>query len=379
MHAFEIVLVTVWSLAAAVTILNLALIPKLGGGSQAAGGGTVSVVIPARNEERAIEHTVRAFLAQTYANLEVIVVNDRSVDRTREILSGIDDRRFVVVDGVEPPEGWLGKPWACDQGCRAARGELLLVVDADVNYSPQAVASMVAYIEAQENVAMVTVLPRFVLVGFWEHIAMPMLAVTAMMFMPTFLSNRTTIPILGIGGGTGNLIRRRDYDDIGGHSALHNAVVDDVGMAHQLRARGKRTHVVRADDLISLRMYHGAREIIDGFTKNVFAVFGGGFTGLLLMVPLSVLLHVAPYLLAMRGDVLAITVVGLITLCRLLAFVTLRMGVANAVFGHPLMTIFWSWIFLRSMWFTGIRKDLQWRGRSYGTTWSRFGKEHRHG
>ena len=384
-HTFEIVLVIAWSCSLATAILNLALVPRLSvrrtflsaprEGQTGMSGPHVSVVIPARNEERRIEQTVRAMLAQTYADLEVIVVNDRSADRTAEILASIGDARLIVIHGEEPPSDWLGKPWACHQGCRAARGDLLLIVDADVHYSPAAITSMVDYIDAHSDLAMIAVLPRFELVGFWEHIAMPMLAVTAMMFFPLWLSNATTFSSLGIGGGTGNMIRRRDFDDIGGYAALHNAVVDDVGMARQLRAHGKRTHAARADDLISLRMYHGAREIVDGFTKNVFAVFSG-FTGLLLMVPLALLFHVVPYFLALRGDVLAIAVVTMITLCRLVVFIPLRLRVDNALFGHPLMVVFWSWIFIRSMWFIGVRKELQWRGRNYGKTWSRFGKEH---
>src|SRR5689334_9443633 len=103
----------------------------------------VSVVIPARNEERNIEQTVRAMLAQTYSSIEVIVVDDRSADRTGEILSGIakEDTRLVIINGEETPPDWLGKPWACHQGASIARGELLLVVDADVHYEPDAIAS----------------------------------------------------------------------------------------------------------------------------------------------------------------------------------------------------------------------------------------------
>jgi len=342
----------------------------------ASSGALVSIVIPARNEERNIERTVRAMLAQTYAPLEVIVVDDRSTDRTGEILSEIakEDSRLVIVDGEETPPDWLGKPWACHQGSRIARGELLLIVDADVHYAPEAIASIVAYMEAHPEVAMTAVFPHFELVGFWEHVAMPMLAITAFMFMPTWLSNRTTIVAFGIGGGTGNMIRRRDFDDIGGYTALHNAVVDDVGMAQQLRAHGKRTHGLMANELVSLRMYHGAREIIDGFTKNVFTAFGG-FFAMLTMLPMMIVFHFVPYVLALRGDTLALVAVALITLCRLIVFLSFGLRVDNALFGHPPMVVIWSWIFLRSMWMTGVRRELQWRGRAYRTTWSRFGKE----
>src|SRR5437763_103949 len=180
-HTFEIVLVIAWSCSLATAILNLALVPRLSvrrtflsgprEGQTGMSGPHVSVVIPARNEERRIEQTVRAMLAQTYADLEVIVVNDRSADRTAEILASIGDARLIVIHGEEPPSDWLGKPWACHQGCRAARGDLLLIVDADVHYSPAAITSMVDYIDAHFDLAMIAVLPRFELVGFWEHIA----------------------------------------------------------------------------------------------------------------------------------------------------------------------------------------------------------------
>ena len=375
MHALEVVLVVAWAWTLAVTIVNLALIPRLRGAPAPSPAPLVSVVIPARNEERTIERTVRAMLAQTYAQLEVIVVNDRSTDRTAEILAGIDDSRLVVVHGEELPPGWLGKPWACNEGCRVARGELLLIVDADVHYSPPAIAAMVAYMNEHPEIAMIASLPAFELRGFWEHVAMPMLAVTFVMFMPTALANRTTLPALGVGGGTGNMIRRRDFDDIGGYEPLRDAAIDDVGMARQLRARGKRTHAVRADDLVSLRMYHGAREIIDGFTKNLFTAFGG-WAAILLMLPMMLLFHLVPYALALRGDVLAIITVILITLCRLILFASLRLRIDNALLGHPPMILFWSWIFIRSMWATGVRRELQWRGRAYKKAWSRFGKEH---
>lgn len=375
MHTFEVVLVVAWVWTLATTILNVWLIPRLRRAA-ATPGPLLSIVIPARNEERNIERTVRAMLAQTYSQLEVIVVDDRSTDRTGEILSDIakEDSRLVIINGEEPPPDWLGKPWACHQGSRIARGELLLIVDADVYYKPDAIASMVAYMSAHPEIAMTTVLPEFDLVGFWEHVAMPMLAVTATMFMPTWLSNRTTIVAFGIGGGTGNLIRRGDFDDIGGYTGLHNAVVDDVGMAQQLRACGKRTHVVLAHDLISLRMYHGAREIIEGFTKNVFTAFGG-FFAMLTLLPMMIAFHFVPYVLALRGDTLALIVVGLITICRLIVFLPLRLRIDNALFGHPPMIVIWTWIFARSMWMTGVRRKLQWRGRAYTTTWSRFGKE----
>src|ERR1041385_5172030 len=132
-------------MALARTILNLNVVRTL----QSARGGLenpphVSILVPARNEERIIERTVRAFLAQDYPHFEVIVVDDRSTDATPQILASIDDPRLVVVRGEEMPPGWLGKPWALHQAAARARGELLMFVDADIVYAPGTIAAAVA-------------------------------------------------------------------------------------------------------------------------------------------------------------------------------------------------------------------------------------------
>src|SRR5436190_2203433 len=180
-----------WVLAFARTIVNLLLAPRLYVRDPVR-TPKISVVIPARDEERTIEKTVRALLAQTYRELEIIVVNDRSTDATGEILANIEDARLVVVENSEPPHGWLGKPWALHQGSQHANGELLLFMDADVYYAPEAIAAAVAEIE-DRGVPMITLLPFFEMHGFWENIAMPNLAMFAFTLMPLWLVNRTRI------------------------------------------------------------------------------------------------------------------------------------------------------------------------------------------
>jgi cellulose synthase/poly-beta-1,6-N-acetylglucosamine synthase-like glycosyltransferase len=331
----------------------------------------VSVVIPARDEERAIERTVRAFLAQTYPELEIIVVNDRSVDRTGEILAQFGGQ-IVVVDNEEPPPGWLGKPWALHQGSRRATGELLLFVDADVIYTPDAVAAAVAHME-DCGAALVSLFPHMEMHGFWEHIVMPNLAVFAFSFLPLWLANRTRVPLLAVGGGPGNLVRRDDYEAVGGHEPLQDAVVDDVGLARLMRRGRRRSVAVRADGRVSVRMYHGLGEIVRGFTKNAFAVFGYSYLAAAFFFTMAILFHLLPFALALTGNVPAMIAVALIVLTRVVLFAAIGYRLDNAVFGHPLMIATWCWILIRSVWFTGIRKQLHWRGRTYDAGRTKFG------
>jgi glycosyltransferase involved in cell wall biosynthesis len=375
-HALSIIILAAWLLALFRTVLNLALIPRLRADRKPVREPLVSVIIPARDEARIIERTVRAFLAQTYPNLEVIVVNDRSTDRTGEILRTIGDPRLRVLDGVEPPEGWLGKPWALHQGSRLARGELLLFVDADVAYAPAAVRAAVAFLEPRRPV-LLSLLPYFEMQGLGENAAMPMMAMTCFTFLPTWISNRSRFAALAIGGGTGNIIVRERYEAIGGHDALKDSVVDDVALARLVRRSGDRTETVRADDLVSLRMYHGLSEVVEGFTKNAFAVFGRNYVVGILIEAGSVVFHILPYGLALAGDRISIATVVVITVTRLILFRSLRYRLDNALLLHPVMVAIWTWIFLRSMWLTGIRRQLLWRGRTYDARRTRFGAERR--
>jgi chlorobactene glucosyltransferase len=381
MHLFALIVLILWVVVLAATLLNLALIPRLRAvHDDVVPQPLVSVIIPARDEARVIERTVRAFLAQRYAALEVIVVDDRSVDGTGAILARIaaEDPRLIVVRGEEPPPGWLGKPAALHRGSQHAHGEILLFVDADVIYAPDAVGAAVAYFQ-RSGVAMIALLPHFEMETLAEKILMPQLPMAVFSFIPTFLSNRTRLPRLGIGGGPGNMIRRDVYESFGGHEELRDSVVDDVSLARLVRQRGGRTHAVRADDLISIRMYHGFGEVIEGFTKNSFAVFGRSVVVTLIVAVCSVALHSLPYALIFYPPlrVLSLATVVTISLTRLILFRSLRYGTLNALLFHPPMTLIWAYIFLRSMWITGIRGELHWRGRKYDAASTQFGGDRR--
>ncbi|HYM62022.1 MAG TPA: glycosyltransferase family 2 protein [Thermoanaerobaculia bacterium] len=387
MIAVACLVVALWIAYLATLILNLALVPNLRRrNGLTAAAPSVSFIVPARDEERVIEVAVRSLLGQEYPDFEVIVVNDRSTDSTAAILGRIAaaDSRLTVGDGDEPPAGWLGKTWAHHQGARRARGERLLFVDADLVYHPEALAAAVEVLDSS-GVALVTLFPSLEMQGFWENVIMPGLTMTGFVFMPAWLSNTTTIEILGIGGGTGNLVRRDAYETVGGHETLKAAVVDDVGLARILRRRGLKTLVVRAEELVSLRMYHGVREIIEGFTKNLFIAFGRSFVVTAFICLLSIVAHILPYLFALMGAVhaalgrhvtatewLAVAAVALITATRIVLFRAVRYPIGYAILAHPLSMLFWLYLYVRSAWITGVRRQVRWRGRTYDAAGTRF-------
>jgi glycosyltransferase involved in cell wall biosynthesis len=363
-----------WVLAFFRTLLNLALVPRLKRGAMPEARPLVSIIIPARDEAHVIGQTVRALLASAYDHFELIVIDDRSTDGTGDVVRAFADPRITVIAGEEPPPGWLGKPWALHKGSLVARGELLLFVDADILYQPDALGAALAWMEGAGR-DMITLLPDVRMRGFWDHVAMPNLAMFLFTFSPAWLANRTNLPILAVGGGTGNLVRREAYHAAGGHEALKDAVVDDVALGRLIRRSGRPTAGVRAEKFVSVHMYDGLRGIVEGFTKNGFAIFNRSYALMLAVLVFVTAGNLLPYALAVAGEPFSIAVVVTITLTRVVLFAALGYSILAAIFLHPLMIVVWCWIMLRSAWITGIRRQLPWRGRVYDARETRFGAD----
>jgi chlorobactene glucosyltransferase len=377
MQTVTLAVLVLWLMALVRTVVNLAAVPRLRARPDLPHTGPlVSVLVPARDEARTIERTARALLAQSYTNLEVIVLDDRSEDGTGEILARIaaEDARLHARKGDELPVGWMGKPWALHQASTQARGELLLFVDADVIYAPDTIAAAVERIE-RSRAAMLTLFPDFEMKSLGEHAVLPMLAVTAFSILPLWLSNRTRIPTIALGGGPGNLVRRSAYDTAGGHVALRDAVIDDVALARLVRRAGFATETARAEELVSVRMYHGFSEVMEGFTKNAYSAFGNSLIVALFLLAGMIVFHLGPFLTAALGDRIGLITVAVILTTRVILFSALRYPLWNALLLQPLMTLLWSWIVLRSIWFTGFRRQLRWRGRTYDAAHTRFGAD----
>jgi cellulose synthase/poly-beta-1,6-N-acetylglucosamine synthase-like glycosyltransferase len=339
-------------------------------------------VVPARDEERGIEAAVRSHLSQTYANLEVIVVDDRSTDATPSILAKLagEDPRLTVVSGVEPPAGWLGKPHALFEGAARARGEIFLFADADVRYAPEAVADGVAFLE-NERLDLIAIFPQVEMRGFWENVLMPYLPMSYF-FGPAFLLNSDRQRRFAAGAGAGMFVRASAYRAAGGHEALRNSVIDDLHLATNVRRSGGRCRMVRADDRARIRMYRGFREIFDGFTKNMAYVFegcGGGFLAfstafsfLAWSVPALVLIAAAAGAPVPSADAAWATLaLGLAILGRAAIAVHLRQPIWPCL-THPFMAAVWTAITARSLAWRFLRRELRWRGRTFPSSAARF-------
>lgn len=355
-------------------VVNYLVLPRLRPAVPSSSAPFLSMVVPARNEERAIGPALQSLLDQDYPSFEVVVVDDRSTDRTREILSRITPHpRLVVVDGAEPPPGWLGKPHALFQGARIAKGELLLFVDADVHYEPDAVSRAVAFLD-DRGADFVALLPRIETSGFWEPVLMANME-CSVFFGPAFLVLFPRPRWFAAGGGAGNLVRRRAYEAVGGHETIRASVVDDVRLAMEVKRAGYRALAVLADRLVSVRMYRGFREVWDGFTKNTAYVLSGigglvvaswllAWTALSILPPAVVLAALAGAPVRPADVRLAADAWAFMVLARVGLAAALRKPYWPAL-TQPLMAGVWAALLVRSIYRRFIRRSLVWRGREF--------------
>jgi chlorobactene glucosyltransferase len=234
----------------------------------------ISVIVPARNEERNIQHCIQALSDQTYPRYELIVVDDRSTDSTRQVLDAIDSQKwrkssdFLIVDGKELPDGWAGKPHALVQGVNAARGEWLCFIDADTFASPELLIS--AYETAvRENADLLSLLTAQKLGSFWEKVVLPLVFVGLSFGFPADRVNDPHKPD-AIANGQFILIKRSVYEAVGGHTVVKDRIDEDKAIAEAVKAKGFRLILADGRSVAVTRMYTSLGEMWEGWTKNIF-------------------------------------------------------------------------------------------------------------
>ncbi|MCP4594209.1 MAG: glycosyltransferase [bacterium] len=363
-----------WMVFLVLFVVNWLAIPELSRvpGSPPAHWPHVSIVVPARDEADGIRRAVSSFCRQDYPSFEVIVVDDRSTDATPQILAELKEQfqNLKVVPGSDPPEGWLGKPFALQLGSQHARGDWLLFVDADIEYAPDLLRRALPYV-LERDVGMLFLFPRL-LTGEWlEAVIMSTLYLGPFAIFPTFLISRTRSGLLALGGGMFNLVRRDAFEASGAFESLRNAVVDDVGMGRVVKQAGFKQAVALAGPLIRVRMYAGARATIDGFSKNAYPMFRRHWWLLPIPLSLGLVVSVVPYVGLTAG-----IIAGTLSTPAMISLGCMHVILAGLAWRlrqpwyvallNPVRELCWWWILLRSA-VRYFRYGLLWRGRSYGS------------
>jgi glycosyltransferase involved in cell wall biosynthesis len=312
----------------------------------------------------------------------VIVVDDGSTDDTSSILAAYAQAHahLRVIDGAELPPGWTGKTYACYQAASAAQGDWLLFLDADTVPQPGLLAALVTHTH-RHSLDMLTVFPFLELGSFWERVLLPPFQA---IIRATFPFERINAPDARpeevAANGQCIFVARSAYWSIGGHEAVHSAVLEDVRLAQALRAAGCRTGAVEGMRYLRVRMYTNGREVFEGLTKNAAAGYTSGgersfWVGMQqffqAFAPLW-LLFGGLVLLLRFGDLPALAVF-LFGLAVLLAALGLWSTLLRQLYALPTAyALLWPFallcygvIVLRSMWYVRSGRGVPWKGRNY--------------
>ena len=334
----------------------------------------LSVLIPARDEERVIGAALRSVLANAGVDFEVLVLDDHSKDATAAIVESVaycDDRVRLISGGPLPP-GWCGKQHACWTLGEEARHPMMVFIDADVRLAPDALARMSAFMEAT-GADLASGIPHQETHGLLEKLLIPLIHFIMLGFMPIPSMRRTRMPSLSAGCGQLFIARRGPYLRAGGHAAIRSSRHDGIKLPRLFRAAGFKIDLFDATDVAECRMYRSAGEVWSGLAKNA----GEALAAPRLIVPMTAILilgQVLPFVLlvpAVSGRpqpwyavqwALLVCSLCAAWLPRFAAAARFRLSLTGA-FLHPvgvflLVTIQW-YAFLRNL----LGRPTSWKGR----------------
>jgi len=339
----------------------------------------LTVIIPARNEEDCLGACLQSLVSQSDENWklgrdwELLVVDDHSADRTREIAAGFSDVR--VLSAPACPKKWTGKANAVWTAARQAKGDWLLFTDADTIHEPGDLRRALHEAEKHE-VAMLSYSPRQIVKGFWQRALMPLVfSELALAYPPAKVSD----PESRVAAANGQflLVRRDAYFQLGGHEAVAESILEDVELAYMAKRRKLGLRFRYAPDALSTRMYRSFGQMCEGWTKNLALLFGNAVVtaawkvlDVLLLFGLPVLAWYFRWPISPTMPWLTARLLILLIWLRTLWRFYRRVMRSNFSLGDCLLSVFglplFIWLLWRSWFDHNVTKRVIWKGREYG-------------
>jgi len=331
---------------------------------------TLSVIIPARDEEQDLERSLQSILSQEGVELEVIVVNDHSSDRTGSIADAIAraDPRVSVIHDPELPPGWLGKCNAMQQAAARAKGELLLFSDADIIQEPRCLQITVTELE-RGRLDFMSLFPRMEFVSLWENIVVAaMVGGLAELVRPGVNDPKSSE---AMAAGAFLLVRSAVFRAVGGFDPIKHEIADDVALARLVKRHGFRVAFHAAPGLLHVRLFKGNHHAFWGMTKNVLI----GLEGRFWLAPMYILLPLindwTPVYAAVAGLIegnIVLIAAGVFTYALQYAVIWLSRDLLVFHRGKallfPLVVVPLICCMLRALYLRFVRGAVHWRGRT---------------
>lgn len=256
----------------------------------------VSVLIPARDEEDNITTCLESLKKQDYPNFEILVLDDNSSDNTPSIVSKIaaEDDRVKLFQGELLPKGWAGKPFACYQLAKKAKGSWLLFVDADTIHAPEMLRSVI--VQALElKSSLLSGFPRQLANSLPQKLAIPVLYFILISWVPFWWLHRSKKPKPSLAIGQFLLFTREAYWQIGGHKAVKARIIEDVWLGIEISRHGGRHIAIDLSPVVSCNMYSNMGEMWEGFIKWIYSVAALSPAALIGMLLAGYIFLLAPF------------------------------------------------------------------------------------
>jgi len=328
----------------------------------------ISVLFTARDEEEKLPAALRTLLEIDYPDFEVVAVDDRSQDRTGQLLDGFARAhpRLRVVHVDRLPQGWLGKPHGLEKAYEASSGEWLLFTDADVRFQRDVLRRAISLAKAHKLYHL-TLLGEVEMVGFWERALVTFFGLGFHLGThPSQAANPRSLRYVGVGAF--QLLRRSAYQASGTHRRLAMEVVDDMKLGKIVKQAGFRSGCAVAQNLVAVRWHAGVGNLVRGVTKNFFA--GTGYDLRLVALEVAVLLtmDILPFVGVFFGHgwVFGSSAIAVAIALGFHAGVAWVMRVSPVyALTHPLGALLFAYMLLRSTVVTLWQGGIVWRDTFY--------------
>ena len=337
----------------------------------------VSVILPARNEEKYIGKCLKSLIEQDYDNYEIIAINDSSEDKTKNIIKEYSQQtsKIVFVDAKPKPNGWMGKNWACMEGYRKATGEIFLFTDSDTFHSKNVISLAVSHLVSVKLDAL-TVIPKMLCMDIWTKITLPMIST----FLHTrFSALKVNDPKKKTGYFFGSffIIKRKVYENVSMHEGVKQEIIEDGALGKKVKESGHKMKMVRGDHLIEAiwardktTLWNALKRLmVPLFLQNSYVAVGIFVAVLfLLFMPFPFLAYSGIFI---DGGVSFVILFGTSLLGSLLIYLgaiieakELQIKLRNTVFG-PIGSIMIVLAFFSGMVQAKSNSAVSWRGRNY--------------
>lgn len=322
----------------------------------------VSVLIPARNEEKRLPTLLKSLLVQKHKHFEVIIYDDESTDKSADIIkqTAQNDTRITYLKGPKLPEGWLGKNHACHQLSLAARGEYLLFLDADVETGAELISRSLTYLK-NNKLSLLSIFPFQIMVSFGERITVPVMNWILVSLLPMFLIKKSRWSSFAAANGQFMLFKAKDYKKNWFHQRLKNQKVEDIKISRLMKSKAYRVDTLLGDNQIKCRMYNNFHEAVYGFSKNVTEYFGGN-VAVTILFGLITSFGWTTFLYAKRFELLIFYLATLV-LTRIFISIASRQNPMLNIIYMPLQQLSFILIVLQSV-KNKLSQKYTWKGRT---------------